>query len=71
MPSAIAVLVAAVVAPMALSPVGGVSAASVPPTAQIIDQKVFNVLDFVPPPVEANDSTVRHVTPILCHPSFA
>jgi gluconolactonase len=58
MPSAIAVLVAAVVAPMALSPVGGVSAASVPPTAQIIDQKVFNVLDFVPPPVEANDSTV-------------
>lgn len=36
-----------------------VLAHEVPASAQIIDQRVFNVLDFVPPPAEANDSTVR------------
>lgn len=36
----------------------GAMAAEVPATAQIIDQRVFNVLPFVPPPAEANDSTV-------------
>jgi gluconolactonase len=66
MPSAIAVLVTALIGPAALGPVWGVSADSVPSTAQIIDQKVFNVLDFVPPPAEANDSTVRPVPSILC-----
>lgn len=33
-------------------------AAEVPATAQIIDQRVFNVLPVVLPPAEANDSTV-------------
>jgi gluconolactonase len=39
-------------------------AQKLPAAAQIIDQKVFNVLDFVPPPTEANDSTVRLRSPL-------
>lgn len=31
-----------------------------PATAQVIDQKSFNVLQHVPPPKEANATTVRH-----------
>jgi hypothetical protein len=38
--------------------VGCVLAQKVPAAAQIVDQRSFNVLEFVPPPVEANDSTV-------------
>lgn len=49
MPSAIAVLVAGVC---------GVAAAKLPSTAQVIDQKSFNVLKDVPPPAVANDSLV-------------
>jgi hypothetical protein len=32
-----------------------------PATAQVIDQKSFNVLEHVPPPKEANATTVRHL----------
>lgn len=47
--------------------VSGAFAQNVPAAAQIIDQKTFNVLDFVPPPAEANDSTVRtHSLPGYC-----
>ncbi|KAJ4006032.1 hypothetical protein NW766_010858 [Fusarium irregulare] len=49
MPSTIAVLVAGVC---------GVAAAKLPSTAQVIDQKSFNVLKDVPPPAVANDSLV-------------
>lgn len=35
----------------------GALAQQVPETAQIINQKVFNALEFVPPPSEANGST--------------
>jgi gluconolactonase len=38
--------------------VGCALAQKLPATAQVVDQKIFNVLNFVPPPVEANDSTV-------------
>jgi gluconolactonase len=40
--------------------VGCALAQKVPAAAQIVDQRSFNVLEFVPPPVEANDSTVRN-----------
>lgn len=36
----------------------GVAAAKLPSTAQVIDQKSFNVLKDVPPPAVANDSLV-------------
>jgi hypothetical protein len=39
-------------------PVGATLAARVPDTAQRIDWKSFNVLESVPPPAVANDSTV-------------
>ncbi|KAH7071046.1 hypothetical protein FB567DRAFT_213913 [Paraphoma chrysanthemicola] len=51
MPSILAVLSAGII-------VKDVLAQHVPAAAQIIDQKTFNVLEFVPPPAEANDSTV-------------
>lgn len=41
-------------------------AQQVPATAQVVDQKIFNVLENVPPPSVANDSTVCHLPhPIL------
>jgi gluconolactonase len=62
MPSTISVLAIGLAGRAAFSPspVLGALAQMVPASAQIIDQKVFNVLDSVPPPVEANDSTVRY-----------
>ena len=36
----------------------------IPEQAQVIDQKAFNVLPFVPPATEANATTVRVA---LCH----
>lgn len=45
-----------------LAPVWGVAAAKLPSTAQIIDQKSFNVLKDVPPPAVANDSLVSCTT---------
>ncbi|KAF2029745.1 levo-lactonase [Setomelanomma holmii] len=51
MPSILAVLSVGIIVQDAL-------AQNVPAAAQIIDQKTFNVLDFVPPPAEANDSTI-------------
>ncbi|KAM0540923.1 hypothetical protein ACHAPJ_013452 [Fusarium lateritium] len=53
MPSRLAVLTAGILAPSL-----GVAAAKLPATAQIIDQKSFNVLKNVPPPAQANDSLV-------------
>ncbi|KAF4946051.1 hypothetical protein FSARC_14289 [Fusarium sarcochroum] len=41
-----------------LVPSLGVAAAKLPATAQIIDQKSFNVLEDVPPPAQANDSLI-------------
>jgi gluconolactonase len=58
MPSTISVLAAGV-----LVPVLGAVAAKLPSTAQIIDQKSFNVLKDVPPPAVANDSLVCHCKP--------
>ncbi|KAH7161828.1 lactonohydrolase [Dactylonectria macrodidyma] len=59
MPSAVAVLAAGALVHSGLGlSASGVLAAKVPSTAQIIDQKTFNVLEYVPPPKEANDSTV-------------
>lgn len=56
----IAVLIAGLFVSAALDPVSwGALAQKVPAAAQIIDQKAFNVLDFVPPSTEPNDSTVR------------
>jgi len=40
--------------------IGRALAQSVPESAQIIDQKTFNVLEVVPPPSEANASTVSY-----------
>ncbi|EGY17118.1 Gluconolactonase like protein [Verticillium longisporum] len=52
MPSVVSVLAAGLFAHT------GALAAKPPSTAQIIDQKTFNVLPSVPPPSQANDSTV-------------
>ncbi|KAF4983926.1 hypothetical protein FDECE_17191 [Fusarium decemcellulare] len=57
MPSAVAVLAAGALVHSGLS-AWGVAAAKVPSAAQIIDQKDFNVLKSVPPPAQANDSTL-------------
>lgn len=43
----------------------GASGQKLPTAAQIIDQKTFNVLESVPPPSEANDSTVRSQFPLV------
>lgn len=40
--------------------VGCALARQVPAAAQVVDQKIFNVLENVPPPSVANDSTVCH-----------
>jgi len=53
MPSTLVILSAGLVAGSI-----GVHAAQIPAAAQIVDQKTFNVLSTVGPPVEANDSTV-------------
>ncbi|KAI8938502.1 hypothetical protein NX059_004392 [Plenodomus lindquistii] len=53
MPSTLKLLSASLVAAST-----GALAQQLPATAQIIDQKAFNVLEFVPPPVEANESTI-------------
>lgn len=58
MPSSQAVLSVGFLIPLVFS-----VSAQVPAQAQLIDWKSFNVLDSVPPPTEANDSTV-------CHPHF-
>lgn len=55
MPSLLAVLAAGVLAPASL---GVLAATKVPSKAQVIDQKTFNVLSTVLPPVKANDTTV-------------
>jgi gluconolactonase len=41
--------------------VGCALAQRVPAAAQVVDQKIFNVLENVPPPAIANDSTVCHL----------
>lgn len=59
MPSALAVLAAGVLVHSGLGlQRSGVFATKLPSAAQVIDQKSFNVLDEVLPPVLANDSTV-------------
>ncbi|KAH6967717.1 lactonohydrolase [Ilyonectria robusta] len=59
MPSTLAVLAAGILVHSGLDLTSwGALAAKLPSTAQIINQKTFNVLDDVPPPVQANDSTV-------------
>lgn len=40
--------------------VGCALAQRVPAAAQIVDQRTFNVLETVPPPAVANDSTVHY-----------
>ena len=53
--------------------VGCALAQQVPAAAQIVNQKIFNVLASVPPPAVANDSTVRHcdACSLLAEPSNA
>ena len=53
--------------------VGCALAQQVPAAAQIVNQKIFNVLASVPPPAVANDSTVRHsdALSLLAEPSNA
>ncbi|KAF3801958.1 hypothetical protein GCG54_00015181 [Colletotrichum gloeosporioides] len=55
MSSLLAVVAAGLLVPLGM---GLCTAAEVPATAQIIDWKSFNVLQNVPPPAEANDSTL-------------
>lgn len=40
--------------------VGCALAQKVPASAQVVDQKIFNVLESVPPPAVANDTLVCH-----------
>lgn len=68
MPSTIAALSVGIIAS---GTSWGVLAQTVPSAAQIINQKVFNVLETVLPPAQANDSTVSTWTrsaPVLKHP---
>ncbi|KAF7550134.1 hypothetical protein G7Z17_g5907 [Cylindrodendrum hubeiense] len=59
MPSTLTVLAAGILVHSGLDLRSwGALAAKLPSTAQIIDQKTFNVLSDVPPPSQANDSTV-------------
>lgn len=58
MPSAFAVFLAAVLIQWGLNPLSWGVLAKLPSTAQVIDQKVFNALSVVPPPSQANASTV-------------
>ncbi|KAK7424595.1 hypothetical protein QQZ08_008605 [Neonectria magnoliae] len=59
MPSTVAVLAAGILVHSGLGLTSwGVVAAKLPSAAQIIDQRTFNVLDEVPPPSQANDSTL-------------
>jgi gluconolactonase len=44
---------------------GRALAQNVPAAAQVVDQKIFNVLASVPPPAVANDSTVYLPHPCL------
>ncbi|KAK2766556.1 evolved d-pantonohydrolase [Colletotrichum kahawae] len=55
MSSLLAVVAAGLLVPLGM---GLCTAAEVPATAQVIDWKSFNVLQNVPPPAEANDSTL-------------
>ncbi|CAI0654998.1 unnamed protein product [Colletotrichum noveboracense] len=55
MSSLLAVVATGLLVPLGM---GLCTAAEVPATAQIIDWKSFNVLQNVPPPAEANDSTL-------------
>ncbi|KAF4871229.1 Gluconolactonase [Colletotrichum siamense] len=55
MSSLLAVVAAGLLVPLGM---GLCTAAEVPATAQIVDWKSFNVLQNVPPPAEANDSTL-------------
>ncbi|KAF4919785.1 Gluconolactonase [Colletotrichum viniferum] len=55
MSSLLAVVAAGLLVPLGM---GLCTAAEVPATAQMIDWKSFNVLQNVPPPAEANDSTL-------------
>lgn len=66
MPSTLAVLAAGILVHSGLDLASwGALAAKLPSTAQIINQKTFNVLDDVPPPLQANDSTVCCPSPSL------
>ena len=47
--------------------VGCALAQRVPAAAQVVDQKIFNVLETVPPPAIANDSTVCHLHTSTIH----
>ncbi|KAH7124597.1 lactonohydrolase [Dactylonectria macrodidyma] len=59
MPSTIAILAAGALIHSGLGLTSSsVFAAKLPYAAQIIDQKTFNVLEYVPPPDKVNDSTV-------------
>lgn len=47
--------------------VGCALAQRVPAAAQVVDQKIFNVLETVPPPAIANDSTVSFLYAFTLH----
>ncbi|KAK7735135.1 hypothetical protein SLS63_004123 [Diaporthe eres] len=54
----LALISAGCVIPFGISRAASVPAAAVPAAAQLVDWKSFNVLATVPPPAEANDSTI-------------
>jgi gluconolactonase len=69
MPAALAVLAAGVFIQLGLNPLSWGALAQLPSTAQIINQKTFNVLSVVPSPSQANASTVRGIillVQVLC-----
>ncbi|KAI0129442.1 D-lactonohydrolase [Xylariales sp. AK1849] len=55
---ALAVLFLGLLVPFGFNPFEVVASPSLPALAQVIDQKTFNVLEVVPPPIEANATTV-------------
>jgi hypothetical protein len=56
---ALGALLLAAIVPLGLNPLSRLATArTVPGQAQVIDQKAFVVLDTVPPPLEANATTV-------------
>lgn len=68
MSSLLAVVAAGLLVPLGM---GLCTAAEVPATAQIIDWKSFNVLQNVPPPAEANDSTVCRSHPLAAVSAYS
>ena len=62
-PMAVVALLVGILVPLGLNPFSQWAAAATPPvpaSAQIIDQRRFNVLDQVLPPAQANATTVGH-----------